>query len=124
HKGQLKGKLAYMAPEQVAGGPVTRQADIFSASVVLWEALTGRRLFRGENEADTLYNVLQTAIEPPSKYTPGISPALDATVMRGLERDHAQRFSTALEMATQLERAIGIVSARAVAEWVENVARD
>jgi serine/threonine-protein kinase len=103
---------------------MTRQSDIFSASVVLWEAIAGRRLFRGDNEADTLYNVLQGVIERPSAYAKGVPPALDAVVLRGLERDPNKRFKTALEMATELEKTIGFVSPRSIAEWVEEVARD
>jgi serine/threonine protein kinase len=123
-EGQIKGKLAYMAPEQVTAGPVNRQTDIFSASIVLWELLASRRLFRGQNEADTLYNVLQAPIEPPSKYTRGISGTIDDVVMRGLQRDRSKRYGSAREMAIQLEKAAPIVSAREVGEWVERVARD
>jgi serine/threonine-protein kinase len=123
-EGQIKGKLAYMAPEQVTAGPVSRQSDLFAASIVLWELLAGRRLFRGDNEAETLYNVLQGIIQPPSKYAPGIPAAIDAVVMRGLERDRSKRYTTAREMAVELEKAAPIVSAREVGEWVERVARE
>lgn len=123
-EGQLKGKLAYMAPEQVAGASLTRKSDIFSASVVFWEALTGHRLFRGENEADTLYNVLQSKVEPPSRFAKGIRPELDAVVLRGLERDAVKRWDTALEMAVAIEKSTAVVSPRTIGEWVEDVARD
>ncbi len=122
-EGQLKGKLAYMAPEQVAGRAVSRQSDVFAAAAVLWEALVGRRLFRGENEADTLYNVLQRPIDPPSALRPEIPAALDAIVLRGLERDRAKRYQSAFDMAVDLEKAVSTPPAREIGEWVESVAR-
>jgi serine/threonine-protein kinase len=63
--GQLKGKLGYMSPEQITGRGVTHATDIFAASTVLWEALTGERLFRGENEGAIMNSVLTLPIEPP-----------------------------------------------------------
>ncbi len=119
---KLKGKLAYMAPEQVMARPVSRQSDVFAAAVVLWELLTGRRLFRGQNEAETIYKVLQAPIEPPSKYAPSVSPALDDAVMRGLERAPEARYASARDMAFALERVVTMLSPHAVAEWVDRVA--
>jgi serine/threonine protein kinase len=67
--GQLKGKLAYMAPEQVQG-KTSRLSDVYSASVVLWEALTNQRAFHGENEAETVGLLLAGCHDPPSKHSP------------------------------------------------------
>jgi serine/threonine protein kinase len=131
-EGQLKGKLAYMAPEQLRGENCSRKPDISAAAVVLWEALTGERLFRADNEGAVIAKVLDGAIEPPSQIP---SPALDRTmrmtvqrldaiVMRGLERDPAGRFETAREMALALERALAPATASQVSEWVESIASD
>jgi eukaryotic-like serine/threonine-protein kinase len=120
--GQLKGKLSYMAPEQVRGEPVTRRTDIYAASVVLWEALTCRRLFKAENEAHALARVLSGNAPPPSTIVPGLSPTVDAVVMRGLHLDPAQRYATAREMAGELESVLPVASATDVAEWVEHCA--
>jgi serine/threonine-protein kinase len=122
--GQLKGKIAYMPPEQLSGGVVTRQSDIYAAGVVLWEALTGRRLFDGETEAIVLVRAIEGRIEPPSAHAPGLDPAIDAVVVRGLARDPAQRFATAREFALAIEQTIGLASPSEVGEWVERVAGD
>jgi serine/threonine-protein kinase len=84
--------------------------------------LSGRRLFRGDNEAETLYNVLQGPMVPPSKYAHGIPAGVDAVVMHGLERDRSKRYATAREMAVALEKAAPMVTAREVGEWVERIA--
>lgn len=123
-EGRIKGKLSYMAPEQLASRGVTRRTDVFAASVVLWEALVGRRLFPGADPAEIVGKVLSAPIEPPSRLAPDIPPALDALVMKGLSREPEQRFATALEMAVELEEAIGLVPAREVGAWVETCAGD
>ena len=123
-EGQVKGKLSYMAPEQLSGGAVTRQADVYAAAVVLWETLTAQRLFDGENEAMTLVKVLEGRVDPPSMYLRDLPPGTDEVVMRGLVRDPSQRFQTAREMAVAIERTMGLASPAAVGEWVEHVAAE
>jgi eukaryotic-like serine/threonine-protein kinase len=122
--GQVKGKFAYMAPEQLRGENVDRRADVYSAAVVLWEALTGERLFRGENEGHTVERVLFGALSPPSAVRTDVSAALDAVVMRGLSRERADRFGTAKEMAIALAAAVLPASTPEVGEWVESRAID
>ncbi|WP_437931640.1 protein kinase [Sorangium sp. So ce291] len=119
--GQLKGKLSYMAPEQLRGAPVDRRADIYAAAVVLWEVLTGRRLFTGECDAEIFGRILEGVIQPPSAFG-DVPPALDAVVQRGLEKDPDRRYATALEMAAALEEALPPASPRAVGAWVEATA--
>ncbi|WP_437971354.1 serine/threonine-protein kinase [Sorangium sp. So ce260] len=119
--GQLKGKLCYMAPEQLRGAPLTRRADIYAASVVLWEVLTGRRLFTGECDAEIFGRVLEGVVQPPSVYG-DVPKALDEVVLRGLDKDPERRFATALEMAAALEEALPPASPRAVGAWVEATA--
>ena len=123
-EGQIKGKLAYMAPEQLHNAPVTRQSDIYAAAVVTWEALTGQRLFRGDNEAAVVTSVLQSRVIPPSQVASHVPLGFDRVVMRGLERDPSRRYATAREMAVDLERCLGIAAASEVSEWVEGLAHD
>jgi len=131
--GQVKGKLAYMAPEQLRGGEVTRKVDIYAASVVLWELLVGHRLFHAENEGATLTRVLLEDILPPSvaakKSGVPLDPEalralerLDPITVRGLHRDQAQRFETAREMALALEGCVPPATASEVSAWVEQIA--
>jgi serine/threonine-protein kinase len=120
-EGQLKGKIAYMPPEQIQGA-VTRRTDIYAVSVMLWEALTMHRLFHDDNPATVLANVLGMEVPPPSQYDARISPALDALVLRGLSRDPRERFATAKEMAKALEQLVRAASTHEVGEWVEKVA--
>jgi len=119
--GMIKGKCAYMAPEQITNVRVNRQCDVFAASIVLWEMLTGERLFRAETERDTLARVMAAPIAPPSKHNPAIGPELDAIVMRGLERDLDARWTTAREMARELER-LPMAPQSEIGEWVGVVA--
>ena len=116
--GHLKGKLGYMAPEQVRRGRLDRRTDVFAASVVIWEMLTGERLFAGDNPGAILHQILHDAVPPPTSKVPSVSPAVSAIVMKGLERSPDARFATALEMATALE-ALGPARAADVASWVE-----
>jgi serine/threonine-protein kinase len=121
---QLKGKMGYIAPEQLRRGEVDRRTDVFTASVVLWEALVGRRLFEAETDAEAVYRILEEVVEAPSKLVPGVRADLDAVVLRGLERDPAKRFATALEMATALEAAQPAASASQIGGWLATVAHD
>lgn len=115
--GELKGKLAYMAPEQLKGEELDRRTDIWAASVVLWELLTGRRLFHGD-EAGVVFDILERPLEPPSRHAPQAA-RLDAVVMRGLARPRDQRFRTALEMLEAIEDACGVATSRQVARWAD-----
>ena len=120
-EGNVKGKLPYMSPEQLRNQPVDRQTDIYAASVCLWEALTGRKLFKGDNEGAVLEQVLFGEVVAPSIYA-DVSPELDALVLRGLDRDKTKRFATAKEMGTALERTLHPALASDVGEWVERIA--
>jgi serine/threonine-protein kinase len=123
-EGQVKGKFAYMAPEQITNVGVSRQSDIFAASIVLWEALTGTRLFQADSGPAVLARVLSAPIEPPSKYAPDVGRDLDAVVLRGLARDVSNRYPTARDMARDLEAHGSLASASQVGEWVERLAGD
>lgn len=101
--GELKGKLAYMAPEQIREQGLDRRVDLWALGVVLWEVTVGKRLFRREGDADTLFAVLRDEIVPPSRLRPGYPAALEAIVMKALSRTPGERFATALEMARALD---------------------
>jgi serine/threonine protein kinase len=123
-EGQLKGKIAYMAAEQITTGNVTRQTDLYAAAVVLWETLTSKRLFQAGNEAKLLSMVLDGEVLPPSKAADRVPEGFDAIVLRGLARDPAKRFATAREMASAVEAIVGSATQTEVGEWVERVAAD
>ncbi|TMQ20538.1 MAG: PEGA domain-containing protein [Deltaproteobacteria bacterium] len=101
--GTIKGKVAYMPPEQVLGRPADQRADTFSAGVVLWEMLTGRPLFLRDNEAASLYAIMKAPIPPPSKFRSDVPPQLDRILGRALSRSPAERYGSAEEMAAALE---------------------
>lgn len=118
--GQLSGKVAYMSPEQITGQIVDKRSDIFAAGVVLWEALTGERLFRprGTPESVALRNVLDMRIKPPSEFRSELSTALEQAVMRAVERDPARRFGSARDFALALEEAVPQASLSAISNGV------
>ncbi len=122
-EGQFKGKLAYMAPEQIVGGAVDRRCDVFSAGVLLWSSLTGAMPFVG-GEASVMYQILNVEVARPSSVCPSIPPELDALVLRAMARRVEHRFPTALEMATELERIVPPATQLAVGAWVTEVARN
>ena len=117
--GVIKGKCAYMSPEQVDGKTLDRRSDVFAAGIVLWEALTGRRLFRGEDDFEELRSVMTAPIPPPSSLVPGLGPDVDAVIAHALARPLDERFQTAQAFARALEHAIAPASPRIVGEHVE-----
>jgi serine/threonine protein kinase len=122
--GKIKGKLGYMAPEQLHGRGVTRRTDIFAAGIVLWEALTGERLFQTDDEATTVTRVLMEKVRPPSDVSPRAPAALDQVVLRALERDPSKRFLTAEDMARALNAALAPADPETVTRRVKIVAAD
>lgn len=102
--GHVKGKAAYMAPEQSRGQTVDRRADVWALGVCLHELLTGRRLFLRESPSDTLVAVREAPIPIPSSLRPEIPPVLDDLVMSALERDLARRTPNAEAVRVGLER--------------------
>jgi len=124
--GQFKGKLSYMAPEQATSGLTDQRSDLFSVGIILWESLTGRRLFKGQTNAATLELLLQREVVPPSKLWPDLEP-FDGLVMKALSRDPADRFQTADELCEALDEAAGrkgIAKSRDVAEVVRTLDAD
>ncbi len=122
--GRLKGKVAYMAPEQAAGDEdLDRRADVFAAGIVLWEALASRRLFKSTNEAATLSRVASDVIVAPTKYAPNLAPEITAVCMKALERDRSRRYQTCAEFADALEGAAAtqgeLATQRELAQYVD-----
>jgi serine/threonine-protein kinase len=120
----VKGKIAYMSPEQVQGRAMDARTDIFAAGIVLWEALTGRRLFLAADAEGTASALLKSRIVPPSEIVPNLPRGLDRVVLRALERDPERRFQTGRDFAEALRRAAEEGSRREVADWVGRVASD
>jgi len=100
--GMLKGKFAYMAPEQARGDPVDARTDLFALGITLWELLTGARLFDGDSDVAVLRAVQEREISPPSSLNPGVEPALAEVVMTALQRDPMRRFQSASELERRL----------------------
>ncbi|MBX3216242.1 MAG: serine/threonine protein kinase [Labilithrix sp.] len=119
---QIKGKVAYMSPEQLAKGPIDRRADVYSAAVVVWEALTGARLFKADDVPALVYAIMNDEIRAPSEVAPDLPKELDAIVMKGLDRDPANRWSSAREMAVALENVLSPAPPREIGEWVRETA--
>ena len=104
--GQLKGKLAYMSPEQVRGNmPVDRRADVFAAGIVTWELLAGQRLFKAEGEAETLFKVVAAEVPPLRNFEPSVPPEVEVVVRRALAAHPSDRFATTADFAEALEQA-------------------
>jgi serine/threonine-protein kinase len=104
--GIIKGKLRYMAPEQLAGEPVDRRADVFSVGVMLWEAIAGQKMWAGVSELQVMRAISEGAIPSLGVLVPDVDPKLDAVVARALAKKPADRFATADEMRQALLAAL------------------
>lgn len=116
--GELKGTLAYMAPEQLRGREVDRRCDVYAAGVVLWEALAGRRMFEGATETAIIEEALIGCSFPASRWTPELPEAVDDVLRRALDVEPSKRFATTREMARALRDAAPPAARSTVAEWV------
>jgi serine/threonine-protein kinase len=121
--GTLKGKIAYMSPEQCIGDDVDRRSDVFSLGIVLYELVTARRLFKGDTDFLTMTAIVHGDIPPPSRCRPDLSPALEAIILKALARDRGARYATADALRIALEQyanAAGIVrSSTALADYLK-----
>lgn len=100
--GEIKGKLSYMAPEQVTTRDVDRRADIFAVGCVLYEATVGERPFHGDDAVATLYQLLERPLVLPSTRLPGYPSGLEEIVVKALQRNPAHRYQTAEELSVAL----------------------
>ena len=123
-RGEIKGKLAYMPPEQALGEMVDRRSDIYATGVVLWEALVGRRLFSARSEEDLVRQIFEARIDPPSLVADvELSSALDHVVLRALSKERDSRWLTAEQMAAALGTALSPARHEEVAHFVRSIAR-
>ena len=120
--GTVRGKVAYMSPEQVQGDPVDARTDVFAAGVVLWEALTGRRLFYAQEAREAVSKLLHMPIPDPSEFNGALGPALDGVVRKALQRDVNERYQSAHHFAEALRQAAAEGSRAEVAAWVNGLA--
>jgi eukaryotic-like serine/threonine-protein kinase len=119
-EGQLKGKLAYMAPEQLLRRPVDHRADLFAAGIMIWEALVGKRLFASDDPAAAVARVLACEVEPPSRHA-DLPRSVDDFTARALAPRPSDRFATGREMAIALHAALPPASTIDIGEWVAAV---
>ena len=126
HDNMTRGKAAYVAPERITGKAFDRRTDIYSMGVVLWDALTGKRLFAADTTEETIAQVCSKQIVPPSAQGAQSSPALDKIVMRALSSNPNERFDSAEEMLSELGRAAanhhGLATPKEIASWVREAA--
>jgi serine/threonine protein kinase len=124
----VKGKLSYLAPEQIANAPVDARTDIFQLGIVIHEMLTGRGLFHASNAHQRVLAVMEREIPRPSLIHPDVPPMLDDIVLAALERDPEKRLKTADELRAQLEQAILVMGApasdRDVGAWMRETFSD
>ncbi|MBX3251806.1 MAG: serine/threonine protein kinase [Myxococcales bacterium] len=102
-EGEIRGKIRYLAPEQVVGGPQDRRVDVFALGVVLWEMLTQRRLYAGLDQNELLEAVKDPRAERPSRYQPGIPPGLEGIVLNTIGRAPEDRPQTADVLVHELD---------------------
>jgi serine/threonine-protein kinase len=105
-EGMVKGKFAYMSPEQLRGEPVDARADLFSLGVVLYRATTGMHPFQSDNLAATMRNILLTEPQRPTALVPGYPRAFEEVVLKALSKERSDRFLSAHEMMLALEQAV------------------
>ncbi|MEW5854850.1 MAG: serine/threonine-protein kinase [Myxococcota bacterium] len=109
--GVMKGKVAYMAPEQMRAEAVDARSDLFALGVVAWEVTAGRRMFPNKSDVEIISAVMTGQLPRPSDVVPAYPQALERVVMRALAADPAQRFQTGNEMAAALEEVLAAVPA-------------
>lgn len=124
-RASARGGLAYAAPEDLQGSAVDARSDLFSLGVMLWECLTGTRLFAADSPAKTVEAVRTRYVEPPSILQSTVPPGLDEVALRLLGRDPRRRYQTADELVTALDKVLaslgGPISPRLVGEWMEKL---
>jgi serine/threonine-protein kinase len=126
-RGEVKGKLAYMSPQQVRAEAIDRRADVYAAAVVLWELLAGERLFTGDNDGALVVSVMGGARRSPRDVDAGVPAPVDRECMRALRLDPDERHPTALAFAEALEVAaeeagVTLATPRVLAAFIKELA--
>jgi serine/threonine-protein kinase len=122
--GTIKGKLAYMSPEQILARGIDRRSDVFSLGVVLWELVTGCRLFARESDAATLYAIMNDPIPKARRHRPNVPEELEKIISTALARTPADRYETAEEMQIALDQFLSTqpkFDARSLASTLESL---
>jgi serine/threonine protein kinase len=122
--GTVKGKIAYLSPEQCRGAPIDRRSDLFSLGIVFWEMLTVERLYKRASDFDNMTAIVTEDPVPPSARRPGISPELDRIVMKLLSKDPNARYQTGDELVDALEEASPRLGAMISTSSVGRLVRD
>ena len=121
--GVLKGKFGYMSPEQVRGLPLDRRSDLFALGTILYELLTGERLFLGESDFSTLERVRNVDISPPSQHNRNVPPALEKIVMKSLAKEPEDRYQWANELQEELLQFVmgiqPVFTAKQLSAWMK-----
>jgi serine/threonine-protein kinase len=123
--GTVKGKYAYLSPEQLSAKKVDCRSDLFSLGVVLWEMLTATRLFKRDSPMETMQRVMRGNVPPPSNINPAVPRALDAIVLKTLARRRSDRYASARELAVTIEHFLAdsgrTVPKADVSEWLKEI---
>ena len=123
--GVLKGKFGYMSPEQVRGLPLDRRSDIFALGTMLYECLTGDRLFQGETDFSTLEKVRNVDVRPPRELNPSIPVAVEAVILKALAKDVDERYQWCGEMLADLQAFLlsqdVVFTAKSLSSWIKEV---
>ncbi|HEY0993448.1 MAG TPA: serine/threonine-protein kinase, partial [Kofleriaceae bacterium] len=123
--GVLKGKFGYMSPEQVRGLPLDRRSDIFALGTMLYECLTGDRLFQGETDFSTLEKVRNVDIRPPRELNPNIPQAVEDVILKALAKDVEDRYQWCSEMLADLQAFLMaqdvVFTAKSLSSWLKEV---
>lgn len=123
--GQLKGKVPYMSPEQAQGLPLDGRSDVFSLGIMLFELCTGKRLFRGANEMETLKMIVEGEYPKPRALNPNLQQRLEDIILRALEKDLTKRYQSARDMQAELEDYIRTeqmkVSPLSLGAWMQHL---
>ena len=123
--GDVKGTIAYMAPEQLKAGSIDRRIDIWALGAALWEALAVKRLFKRDTTANTMFALLYEEIDPPSKYRPQVPRELDEIALKALARDPNGRWQSAREMGQALRRFLSrheeLIGPAELSQWMSEL---
>ncbi|HET9250943.1 MAG TPA: protein kinase [Candidatus Eisenbacteria bacterium] len=102
--GHIIGTVPYLAPEVILGSPADERSDVYSAGVVLYEMATGRKPHPGSNVSEVVQGIIGSTPSPPLRWNPGLSPSLDALILKSMHKEPARRHASAAELEADLRR--------------------